>query len=165
MSTTAPIAIPRTSHATLAASSEQSARLGACRPSGVTVSCTRRHGLPVTVSATSLDVDGVVRAMVRPSVPNYALRRLLVGTTAAVALAFGLVAAVGVSAGVSGSTASAAPVVDVVAPSVHVAQAGDTMWSIANTYRGEVDRDRYIGALINANGGVDVQAGSAVLLP
>ncbi len=103
--------------------------------------------------------------MVRPSVPNFALRRLLVGMTATVALCFGLVAAVGVSAGVSGGTASAAPATDVVAPSMHVAQAGDTMWSIANTYRGDVDRDRFINALIDANGGVDVQVGAAVLLP
>jgi Tfp pilus assembly protein FimV len=134
---TAPITIPRTSHATLAA----------------------------TVSATSFDVNGEVRAMVRPSIPNYALRRLLVGTAAVVALAFGLVTAVGLSAGLSGSTASAASSADVVAPSVHVAQPGDTMWSIANTYRGDVNRDRYIDALIDANGGAEVQAGAAVLLP
>ena len=165
MSTTAPITIPRTSHATLAAIPHQSAWSGARRSSGARVTCSRRHGLPVTVSATTLDVDGAVRAMVRPSVPNFALRRLLVGMTATVALCFGLVAAVGVSAGVSGGTASAAPATDVVAPSMHVAQAGDTMWSIANTYRGDVDRDRFINALIDANGGVDVQVGAAVLLP
>jgi len=134
---TAPITIPRTSHATLAA----------------------------TVSATSFDVDGEVRGMVRPSVPNYALRRLLVGTAAVVALAFGLVGAAGISAGISGSTASAASASNAPAPSVHVAQPGDTMWSIANTYRGDVDRDRYINALIRANGGPGVQAGAAVLLP
>ena len=103
--------------------------------------------------------------MVRPVVPNYALRRVLVGTAAVVALAFGLVAAVGVSAGLSGSPASAAPSANAIAPSVHVAQPGDTMWSIASTYRGDVSRDRYIDALIDANGGVAVQAGAAVLLP
>ena len=163
MSTTALITIPRTSHATLAATLTQPA--AGRRPSGVTTACTRRHGLPMMVSATSFDVDGEVRSMVRPVVPNYALRRALVGVTAVVALAVGLVAAIGMAAGVSGSTASAASAVDVESPSVHVAQAGDTMWSIANTYRGDVDRGRYIDALIDINGGVDVQAGAAVLLP
>lgn len=116
----------------------------------------------------TFDVDGEVRAMVRPNVPNYALRRVLVGATAVIALAFGLVAAVGVAAGVSGGTASAAAAADVStvsAQAVHVAQAGDTLWSIANTYRGDVDHGRYIDALIDVNGGVDVRLGAAILLP
>jgi len=119
------------------------------------------------VSATSFDVDGAVRAMVRPSVPNYRLRRLLVGTAAVVALAFSLTAAIGVIAGFSGSAASAAPVVERPAAAVatHVARPGDTMWSIANTYRGDIDRDRYINTLIDLNGGVEVIAGAAIVLP
>ena len=34
------------------------------------------------VSATSFGVEAEVRGMVRPKVPNYAIRRLLVGTAA-----------------------------------------------------------------------------------
>lgn len=125
-------------------------------------------GLSRTVSATTLDVDGEVRAMVRPRVPNYALRRVVVGGAVAVALVFGLAVSVGVLAGFSGATASAAAdaSADIVpAPTVHVAQPGDTLWSIAGEYRGDVDRSRYIDALIGLNGGTDVQAGAAVWLP
>jgi len=124
--------------------------------------------MPKLVSATTFDVDGEVRCMVRPQLPNYALRRFVVGTAAVVALMFGLVASVGVLAGVSGGgTASAAAPSQAVAaaPTVHVAQPGDTMWSIASTYRGDVDHGRYIDALIDINGGAGVQAGSAVVLP
>ncbi len=169
--TTAPITIPRTFSATRAAASVQpvrSARLSGGRMQRVAQPCTRRHGLPMTVSAMSFDVDGEVRAMVRPKVPNYAMRRMLVGATAVLALVFGLLGAVGLAAGVSASTASAAPATDVIevdAPTVHVVRAGDTMWSIAETYRGSVDHGRYLDALITTNGGVSVQTGAAVQLP
>jgi len=52
-----------------------------------------------------------------------------------------------------------------VAQPMHVAQTGDTLWSIANDYRGDIDRDRYIEVLIRLNGGTDVVAGAAVWLP
>jgi len=128
---------------------------------------TEGHDLAMTVSATSFDVDGEVRSMVRPPLPNYWLRRLLVGSAAALALTVGLAAAVGVVTGFSGRAASAASVTEgvSVAASVHVARPGDTMWSIADTYRGGVDRDRYINTLIDLNGGVDIVAGAAVILP
>ncbi len=106
--------------------------------------------------------------MERPTVPNYALRRLVVGGCAVLALVVGLLGVVGMSAGFTGSPASAAsasPAGAEVAPSVHVAQAGDTLWSIANTYRGDVGRDRFIDALIRLNGGVAIQAGQAIWLP
>lgn len=126
-----------------------------------------RLDLPRVVSATSLSAHAEVRAMVRPALPNYALRRLVVGTVAAMALIVGMVGVVGMSAGFTGSPASAAsaPVDADASPSVHVAQPGDTLWSIANTYRGDVDRDRFIVALIRLNDGVGIQAGQAVWLP
>jgi hypothetical protein len=138
--------------------------------------CTKAHGdpspsyleLPQVVSATSLSARAEVRAMVRPAVPNYALRRLVVGSFAAVALIVGMLGVVGMSAGFTGSPASAASAsaaAVVAAPSVHVAHAGDTLWSIANTYRGVVDRDRFINALLRLNGGVEIQAGQAIWLP
>lgn len=124
--------------------------------------------LPRVLSATSLSVDAEVRAMARPAVPNYALRRLVVGAAAVLVVGLGLVGVVGMAAGLEGAPASAAAADDLgvgVAPTTHVARSGDTMWSIANTYRGDVDRDRYIDALIRLNDGVGIQAGQAVLLP
>ena len=125
------------------------------------------RGLPCVVSATSLSAHAEVRAMVRPALPNYALRRVVVGGLATMMLIVGMLGLVGMSAGLAGSPASAASAAaaEAVAPSVHVAQPGDTLWSIANTYRGDVDRDRFIDVLIRMNGGVEIQAGQAVWLP
>ena len=125
------------------------------------------QGLPRVVSATSLSAHAENRAMVRPALPNYALRRLVVGGLATMTLIVGMLGLVGMSAGLAGSPASAASAAsaEAVAPSVHVAQSGDTLWSIANTYRGDVDRDRFIDVLIRMNGGVEIQAGQAVWLP
>lgn len=120
--------------------------------------------LPCVVSATSLSARAEIRAMVRPALPNYALRRLVVGGLATMTLFGGMLGLVGMSAGLAGSPASAAPA-EAVAPSVHVAKSGDTLWSIANTYRGDVDRDRFIDVLIRMNSGVEIQAGQAVWLP
>lgn len=120
------------------------------------------------VSATSLSAHAEVRGMARPQVPNYALRRFLVGTAAAVTLLVGMLGVIGAATGFTGSPASAAPAAQQgadVSPALHVAEPGDTLWSIANTYRGDVDRDRFIDALIRLNGGVEIQAGQAVWLP
>ena len=48
---------------------------------------------------------------------------------------------------------------------IHVAEPGDTLWSIADAYRGDVGRDRFIDALIDLNGGTGIQVGQAVHLP
>jgi LysM repeat protein len=129
----------------------------------------RRAGeLPRVVSATSLTAHAEVRAMERPSVPNYALRRFVVGGVVGLAFIVAMFGVIAMSAGLSSSPASAASAAQLdvqPSPAVHVAQAGDTMWSIANTYRGDVDRGRFIDALIRLNGGVEIQAGQAVWLP
>ncbi|MFT4772779.1 MAG: LysM repeat protein [Candidatus Azotimanducaceae bacterium] len=142
-----------------------------------------RSAQPLTfVSATSLCVEAEVRGMVRPKVPNYPIRRLLVGTAALGLALAALVATVGLLAGFQGSPASASGVepaltgssdssdftdfTDFVAPaSIHVAQPGDTLWSIADTYRGDISRDRYIGVLIQMNGDTGVASGEAIWLP
>lgn len=124
----------------------------------------RNQGLPYVISATSMNAHAEIRAMVRPALPNYALRRLVVGGLAALTLIGSMLGLIGLSAGLAGSPASAASA-EVAASSVHVAQPGDTLWSIANTYRGDVARDRFIEVLIRKNGGVEIQAGQAVWLP
>jgi len=47
----------------------------------------------------------------------------------------------------------------------HVAQPGDTLWSIADRYRGDVGQGRFVEALFDANGGTVIQIGQAVHLP
>lgn len=122
------------------------------------------------VSATSFGVDAEVRGMVRPKVPNYVIRRLLVGTAALGLAIASLAATVGLLAGFQGAPASAAGVQSALTdftahPSIHVAQPGDTLWSIADTYRGDISRDRYIDVLIQMNGDTGVGSGEAIWLP
>jgi hypothetical protein len=103
--------------------------------------------------------------------PNYALRRLVATVVVLVALARGAIAVVetvgalvdlgGRPAAASEIPASEAPA----APSLHVAAPGDTLWSIAEQYRGDVSRDRFVDALIDLNGGTGIQVGQPVRLP
>lgn len=105
------------------------------------------------------------------SAPNYAVRRL-VAATAAIVVLFAAVSLLGsLVTSFGGTTVSAAEALpaasaaDSSAPTRHVAAPGDTLWSIASTYRGSVDHGRYLDALIRLNGGVSIEAGQAVRLP
>ncbi|NND74056.1 MAG: LysM peptidoglycan-binding domain-containing protein [Ilumatobacter sp.] len=131
---------------------------------------TARHATAagtLVVSATSLDPAARPRGMVRPTVPNYALRRLAAAVVAVVMLFVGAIGAVGLVAGLGGAPAAAsgAPPAAASAPALHVADSGDTMWAIAGRYRGSVAHARYLDALIALNGTTAVQAGQAVWLP
>jgi len=103
--------------------------------------------------------------------PNYALRRVAAAFVALAVLAAGAIGVgevVGALADLGGRPAAAsevAPTSGVTTPRVHVAAPGDTMWSIAQQYRGEVGRDRYVDALIDLNGAAGIQVGQAVRLP
>ena len=105
--------------------------------------------------------------------PNYAARRIAAALVALAVLAAGAVAVVetvGALADLGGrpaaaSEASAATGTGVLQRSVHVAVPGDSLWSIADLYRGPVSRDRYVDALIGLNGGTSIQAGQAIRLP
>ena len=48
---------------------------------------------------------------------------------------------------------------------VHVARPGDTLWSIADTHRGDVGQSSYVDALVRINGGASIVAGQLVRLP
>jgi Tfp pilus assembly protein FimV len=104
-------------------------------------------------------------------VPNYTVRRVaavfvMLAVLAASAVGAGEV--VGALADLGGRPAAASEVASAPGPStpnVHVAAPGDTLWSIALQYRGGVDRDRYVDALIDLNGDASIQVGQAVRLP
>ena len=118
------------------------------------------------VSATSMNVEAEVRSMVRPHVPNYAVRRLVVGFSALTMMLLVAVASVGLMAGLGGSSAVASDAATSAgAPVAMVAEAGDTLWSIAAEHRGTVGHDRYLDTLIRKNGGTDIQVGQIVWLP
>jgi Tfp pilus assembly protein FimV len=108
-------------------------------------------------------------------VPNYAVRRIAAVLVALAVLAAGAVGVgevVGALADLGGRPAAASevapmsgPATAAATPRVHVAAPGDTMWSIAQQYRGDVGRDRYVDALIDLNGAARIEVGQAVHLP
>ena len=101
---------------------------------------------------------------------NYAVRRAVAGLLAVLLVAIVAVAGaelLGALVDVGGrpAVASVGSASDAPGVRTHVAQPGDTMWSIADRYRGEVGHDRFVDALIDVNGGTVIQIGQAVRLP
>ena len=101
----------------------------------------------------------------RPSAATYRRRRAVVGTVLAAFVAVGMVAAHDVLAGSGGVPASAAVSLPAQARTHVVAQAGDTLWSIASAHHGDISITRYVDALVDLNGGATIQAGQEVVLP
>ncbi len=105
------------------------------------------------------------------TIPNYTIRRAAAVLVALAVVAAGVIGVgelVGAVADLGGRPAAAsevAPALGISTPGVHVAGAGDTLWSIAQQYRGDVARDRYVDALIDLNGDTSIQVGQAVRLP
>ena len=113
--------------------------------------------------------DVVIRSA--PVEINYTARRAIALLVVVVAVALGAFAAsatVGALADVGGRPAAASDIATISAGApivrIHVAQPGDTLWSIADRYRGEVGQDRFVDALIDVNGGTSILAGQAVRL-
>ena len=100
------------------------------------------------------------------SEPDYVARRFVAIVLVAVVFA---VVSVAVSAAVDSggrpAVASDFPSAGADIVRTHVAQPGDTLWSIADVYRGDVGQGRFVDALIDANGGTVIQIGQAVRLP
>ena len=109
----------------------------------------RTHSFPVT----------------RPPAATYRRRRVVVGTSLAVLVAVSAVTAHDVLAGSGGVPASAAVSQPAQARTRVIAQAGDTLWSIAGLHHGEVSITRYVDALVDLNGGATIQVGQEVVLP
>jgi Tfp pilus assembly protein FimV len=101
---------------------------------------------------------------------NYAVRRavaalVVVLLVAGVAIAGSVLVGALVDVGGRPAAASVGPAAELPSVRIHVAQPGDTLWSIADRYRGDVDRGRFVDALVDANGGTVIQIGQAVRLP
>ena len=96
---------------------------------------------------------------------TYRRRRAVVGSVLAVFVACGAVLTFDVLAGSGGVPASAAASQPALARMSITAQPGDTLWSIAQTYRGEVPVGRFVDKLVDLNGGPSLQAGQPVILP
>lgn len=99
---------------------------------------------------------------------NYALRRAVAAALVVIVLALVAIAAsssVGALLDVGGRPAAASDVAAAPIVRIHVAQPGDTLWSIAEQYRGDVGQGRFVDALIAVNGGTSIQAGQAIRLP
>jgi len=98
--------------------------------------------------------------------PDYVARRFVAVVLLAMMFAAALVA-VSAALDVGGRPAVASDDGSAASATVdtHVAQPGDTLWSIADLYRGDVGQGRFVDALIDANGGTVIQIGQAVRLP
>lgn len=110
---------------------------------------------------------------VAPKPINYVARRCVAALLAVLSVVL-LVAAASVMSGVLADVAAdlgsrpavaADAAVDAAIVRIHVAQPGDTLWSIADTYRGDIGQARFVEALIDRNGGTAIQVGQAVKLP
>ena len=106
-----------------------------------------------------------------PGAPNYTARRVgaVLAALVAVVAAASVIDAVLVSFGgnpafaveAEPAAASAQPVED----TVHVARAGESLWTIADAHRGDISRDAYMRRLIELNGSTVIIVGQAVPLP
>lgn len=99
------------------------------------------------------------------TLPNYALRRAgALAVVVATAVVLGIIILLAGSGGRPASAFRAEPAFSSAA-TVHVAAAGDSLWSIAEANHGDVSIDRYVDALIDLNGGTAIDVGQAVRLP
>lgn len=153
--------------------------------SGATFLATSLVTVPIVVTSRSIDHGSAStfrggpasryrrverHARRRPVRPNYAARRFgaVVAAVAAVATTVVLASvldAVLVGPGGNPAFADGASPARQSRATVHVARAGDSLWSIADQYRGRVSRDRYLETLIDLNGSTTVVVGQAVALP
>ncbi len=105
------------------------------------------------------------RAPAATESPAYGRRRVV-----ALGLLVGLLSVCGIAArdvlaGSGGVPASAAGAMPAPVRGLVVARAGDTLWSIAERFHGEITFGRYLDALIDLNGGPSIQAGQSITLP
>jgi hypothetical protein len=124
------------------------------------------HSMPAGVSRRTRPTAVVHRpATVRRRPGTYRRRRAV-----ATALVAGVVGTLGILAdsvltGPGGVPASAAGAGTASPHMVVRADAGDSLWSIAEDHHGDVALSRYVEALIDVNGGTRIVVGQLVRLP
>lgn len=102
----------------------------------------------------------------RPDSRVFVRRRLLVSLVLVAVVAVVWLGAGNVLANRGGDPASAPAVRPAAtAAQVYVAQPGDTLWSIAVRFHGDVPRGTYLDLLMEANHGSALRVGQSITLP
>jgi hypothetical protein len=94
----------------------------------------------------------------------YRRRRMVLGAISGLLLIGAVVMGTAI-AGPGGVPASASGAGEYLEPITIVIGPGDTLWSIAHEYRGEVPHGRYVDYLVRLNGGPSIQVGQQLRLP
>jgi hypothetical protein len=100
-----------------------------------------------------------------PTESIYRRRRAAVGLLLAGIVGSAALVAGTVLTGPGGVPASAAGAGRAPLERTVLARPGDSLWSIAEVYHGDVSITRYVEALISRNGGTRIDAGQVVRLP
>ena len=103
----------------------------------------------------------------RPATQVFVRRRLMVAMVfiaVVVALSVGAGSVLANRGGAPASTSAVRPA-SVSSAASYVVQPGDTIWSIAQRFRGEGSQVRYVDALVAINGGSALQVGQVMTLP
>lgn len=95
----------------------------------------------------------------------YRRRRRVVGAAVAIAVTVLTLGAQATLTGSGSGPASAAGAGAVVAERTVRARSGDSLWTIAEEYRGEIGINRYVDELVELNGGTTIRVGQLVRLP
>lgn len=102
---------------------------------------------------------------VRPTRATYRRRRAVAGTITVLIVTGAAQLGTSVLSGPGGVPASATGAATATVARHVRAERGDSMWSIAERFRGDVGVQRYVEALIDLNGGTAITAGQLVRLP
>ena len=94
----------------------------------------------------------------------YRRRRAVVGVISGLIVIGGVLLSTAI-AGPGGVPASAFGAGEVLEPMTIVVRSGDTLWSIAHEYRGEIPHARYLDYIIRLNGGPSLVVGQQLRLP
>jgi len=119
-----------------------------------------RRGVPSQSTESSLR-DRTVRL----DTTVYRRRRRMVGLVVAVAVTVLSLGAQAALTDPGSGPASAAGIGTATLSRSVRAEAGDSLWSIADEHHGDVDITRYLDKLIELNDGTGIQAGQLVRLP